>query len=286
MIKGIDVSAYQVNIPWAELRKHGLEFAIIKGDQMTATDNHFALARAAGVPVIGVYFWDDPIISAQVQIDYFSNEVRKNDPDFLAMDVEQWWAVWGPTPAGKTPNGYFDALPPLNRIKLADVPRKSPQAISDHAWAVANGLQKLFPKKKMFIYSGTWFTNGYALPMLGWLSQFPLWWAHYFDGALGDRQVTWDQLAATPPQPFAVWMPTSTLKWSIWQYSSTMRTPAQNARYDWNAYPGTLDDLKALCGLTPVIPPVVPPVVTPEPLTTDQRLTRLEKAVFPGEFNS
>jgi GH25 family lysozyme M1 (1,4-beta-N-acetylmuramidase) len=264
LIKGIDVSAYQINVPWAELMKHGLEFAVIKGDQMTATDNHFALARAAGVPLVGMYLWDDPIVAAQVQIDYFAKEIERVNPDFIAMDVEQWWANW---------QSYFDAI--AGKVKWADVPKKSPAAISGHSFAVADGLRKKFPKKKIFIYSGTWFTNGYALPMLDWLGQFSLWWAHYFDGPLGTRQVTWEYLEDTPPQPFKVWMPNDKLNWTIWQYSSTMITPAQYARYDWNAFAGTLDDLRALCGLSV-------PVPVPEPLTIEQRVERLEKAVFPN----
>jgi GH25 family lysozyme M1 (1,4-beta-N-acetylmuramidase) len=245
MIKGIDVSAYQINVPWAELRKHGLEFAIIKGDQMTATDNHFEMARAAGVPVVGMYLWDDPTIPAQVQIDYFAKEIERVKPDCLWMDVEQYWSNW---------DEYMAYL--QGKLTGDKVTRKSPQSISDHAYAVANGLQKKFPKLKVGIYSGTWFVLGYSQPMLKWLGSFPLWWAHYFDGKLGTRQVTWDYLEATPPQPFTVWMPDNKLNWIIWQYSSTMITPAQYARYDWSVFDGSLSDLKTLCGLEVAPEPV------------------------------
>jgi len=235
--KTADVSAYQINVPWKELIDNaGLGCAIIKGDQMTATANHVYLAREAGVPLVALYYWCDPTLSAQYLVDWFANDIREYDPDFIAVDVEQWWASW---------EEYFDAI--AGKIGWGDVKQLSPQAISNHAKAVADGLRKLFPNKLVVIYSATWFTAGHAAPMHDWIGDYPLWWAHYFDGQLGTRQVTWEQLAATPPWPFEVWMPSPEMKWDIWQYSSTMITPAQYARYDWNVFNGTLDEMKRWC---------------------------------------
>lgn len=232
--KGIDVSAYQINVPWKSLVDNaGLGFAVIKGDQLTATDNHIALAREAGVPVVGEYFWNDPTITASVQIEWFAKDIKDHKPDFIALDVEQYWAVW---------QDYWDYL--NGKITQAAIRKKSPSAISENARTVADGLHKLFPELPMVIYTGTWFVLGYAQPMVGWVGKYDIWMAHYFDGKLGIRNVTWDVLNATPPQNFTVWMPLVTMIWKIWQYSSTMITPAQNARYDWNAFAGTLQELK------------------------------------------
>ena len=245
--KIIDVSAYQVNVPWKSLIDNaGLGCAIIKGDQLTATDNHVALARAAGVPVIGLYFWHDPTLSPSFQIQEFAKDVEKQKPDFIALDVEQYWAVW---------QDYWDYL--AGRITQAQIRRVTPNNISANAKAVADGLHAKYPDLPMVIYSGTWFVLGYSQPLVDWIGTYDLWFAHYFDGALGTRTVTWDYLNGTPPQPFVVWMPNSSLKWLIWQYSSTMITPAINARYDWNVFAGSLEELKAWVKMT--TPPTVPP---------------------------
>lgn len=243
LIKGLDVSAYQINVPWAVLVAHGLQFAIIKGDQLTATDNHIALARAAGVPLVGEYFWDDPTISAQAQIDAFAADIREHNPDFIFLDVEQYWAYW---------SDYWDYL--AGKIPQASVRRKSPQAISDHVWFTLTGLQRLFPDLRIGIYTGTWFINAYALPMVPWMGQWSLWMAHYYTNTL--TYVTWDQYAALPPQPFTVWMPNSSLQWILWQYTSTVITPAKNERWDQNVFKGTLEEMKVWCGK--VSPPPLP----------------------------
>lgn len=236
MLKGIDISGYQINVPFSELIKNaGLGFVIIKGDQLTATANHFALARAAGVPIIGMYLWIDPTSAASYLVNWFAKDIREYDPDFIWLDMEQWWADWGE---------YFDAI--AGKIPWDKVRKLSSIVVSNHGQAVAAGLQKLFPNKKIGIYSATWFTGAHSPDMLKWIGKYPLWWAHYFDGLLGIRQVTWDYLNATPPQPFTVWMPYGTnLKWSIWQYSSTMITPAQYARYDWCGYDGDVAKMKS-----------------------------------------
>src|SRR5512146_1812448 len=166
LLKGLDVSAYQVNVPWADLVAHGLGFAVIKGDQATATDNHMAQARTANVPLVGEYFWDDPTQTAQAQIDCFAADVREHNPDFIMLDVEQYWAYW---------QQFWDYL--AGKITQAMIVRKSPTAISDHAWFVLSGLKKLFPNLTVGLYTGTWFVNTYAQPMISWMGSYPLWMA-------------------------------------------------------------------------------------------------------------
>lgn len=243
LIKGIDVSAYQINVPWKILVDLGLiKFAIIKGDQLVATDNHFALARAAGVPLVGEYFWDDPTQTAQSQIDTFAADIREHQPDFVMLDVEQYWAFW---------QDFWDYL--AGKITQAAVRRKSPQAISDHAWFVLTGLQRLFPDMRFGLYTGTWFVLGYAQPMISWMGAWALWIAHYYTNQTVN--VTWDQYAALPPQPFTVWMPNSSLTWRLWQWASTVITPDKGGRIDQNVFLGTLDDMKIWCGKS-VAPPL------------------------------
>lgn len=257
LTRGIDVSAYQINLPWAELVQHGLAFAIVKGDQLTATDNHIALARAAGVPIVGEYFWDDPSISAAAQIACFAADIEAHDPDFIALDVEQYWAYW---------QDYWDYL--SGKIKQADIRRKSPQAITDHALAVARGLAARFPKKKVVIYSGTWFVLGYAQPLVYSLAEFPLWWAHYTSNAI--QNVTWAQWEALPPQPFKVWMPNDSLHWLMWQFSSTFVYP-NGQRLDQNVFLGDLPGMLAWCAGEVTLPQ---PGLTLESL--DERVSRIE----------
>lgn len=235
MIKGLDVSAYQVNVPWKDLvEKANLGFAIIKGDQLTSTDNHMSLARAAGVPIVGEYYWIDPTSAANYLVNWYANDIREHKPDFVWLDVEQYWADWGE---------YFDAI--NGKIPWTAVRHLTPKAISDHAKAVAEGLKAIFPELRIGIYSATWFTGSHSPPMLEWIGDYPLWWAHYYDGGTGRRTMSWEDLNNTPPQPFKVWMPTDKFNWTIWQYSSTIMSPSQNANYDWNAFDGTLEKMKA-----------------------------------------
>jgi GH25 family lysozyme M1 (1,4-beta-N-acetylmuramidase) len=235
-VKGIDVSGYQVNVPWKALIDNaGLGFAIVKGDQMTATDNHMFLAREAGVPIVGEYFWCDPTSDAGYLASWFANDIREHKPDFVWLDVEQYWASW---------TEYFDAI--AGKIKWTDVKHLSSIVISNHAKKIADLLQVEFPNLVIGIYSATWFTQTHSPDMVSWIAKYPLYWAHYFDGSLGKRVVTWEYLNNTPPDPFTVLMPVGTeLEWDIWQYSSTMITPAQYANYDWAVYKGTLEEMLA-----------------------------------------
>ena len=44
-------------------------------------------------------------------------------------------------------------------------------------------------------------------------------------------------------------MPASINKWDIWQYSSRIKVPGEYYAYDFDYFPGTLDDLKRKCGI-------------------------------------
>jgi lysozyme len=92
-VQGIDVSKYQLEIDWREVKKAGTRFAFIKategGDLLDSRfRDNWAESRAAGVPR-GAYhfvFWCRP---AKDQIRWFMRHVPK-DPDALppVLDVE------------------------------------------------------------------------------------------------------------------------------------------------------------------------------------------------------
>ncbi len=92
-VQGIDVSKYQLDIDWREVRKAGTRFAFIKategGDLLDSRfRDNWAQSRAAGVPR-GAYhfvFWCRP---ARDQIRWFIRHVPK-DPEALppVLDVE------------------------------------------------------------------------------------------------------------------------------------------------------------------------------------------------------
>ena len=206
------------------LKAHGLDFAIIKGDQNLATDSHVFSAREAGLDV-QLYFWHDPIQTSKTQIDWFMPDIEEHKPSAIWLDCEQSWANW---------TQFWANL--RGEITSAQMLRVPPKAISDNALAVMQGLKK-YTNIPIGIYTGQWFVNGYALPMAAWLDQYPLWLASYFDSNTVSYPATWDFINTTPPATFnpilskRTWIPKT---YQILQYSSRMIAPGQTSPYDWD----------------------------------------------------
>jgi lysozyme len=92
-VHGIDVSNYQGDIAWSEVKASGIDFVFIKategGDHLDARfSRNWADARATGLPrgAYHFYFWCRP---AEEQAAWFLQNVP-NDPDALppVLDVE------------------------------------------------------------------------------------------------------------------------------------------------------------------------------------------------------
>jgi GH25 family lysozyme M1 (1,4-beta-N-acetylmuramidase) len=269
MIHGIDISAYQSNykLNFSDMVQNGIGFVIIKGGQGTYTADLWNRAVAGNVPVKSLYFWDDPTLSTAYKMALFNSEVNKYNPDFICVDVEQWWTNW---------TQYFDAI--AGKIPWASVTKLTPDQISNSAWSVMNSLKTNFPNKKIVLYTGEWFIRSYALPINKWINVFPLWLANYTVttkkaysyaeiNAQPDPARTPLQIANknhTNPQLKYYYDTFSADSFVFWQYSSVIIFPGETYNLDTNIFNGTLDQLKTWCGMT-VIPPVEPPVEPPIP---------------------
>lgn len=102
-----------------------------------------------------------------------------------------------------------------------------------NAWTATfvGEIEKLSGRKPL-IYTGAFFYTG---PNLG----CDLWLPSYYKAPIAALR------NIDPPLPKA-WE-----HWTLWQHTSTMTVPGVNGPCDHSIYDGTLDDLKALCGITP-----------------------------------
>lgn len=262
---GIDWGSYlgpsgEINLPWPDLiEKAGVQFAIFKGAQEDASMNISAMknitaARDYGL-VVGSYYWNDPGLSAQYQIDTYSKAIDYEKPDFIAVDIEQYIV-----------NGEV----------------KDPYRISENARCVCQGLQARYPEKKVVPYTSYNFVVAHSPHMAQWLPLYTgrEWVASWPDYGMSPYRETWDQISdGMFMHPVAGWqnihdykptLPPGWSTWKLWQYSSRILLPPEMAgtiydhQYDWNLFSGSIDDLKAWCGFGP------------QPPSLEKRVTDLE----------
>lgn len=241
MILGVDVSAWNsLQTPYTQLKANGVEFCVVKGDQAASTSNHIALAKQAGM-IVGEYFWHDPTLSATAQAADFLTDCAANKPDFVFLDVEQWWSDWN-----KWSQWIYQ-----HTITQAQVPVMSAIAISNSAKTIMEqmtiGLQC-----PVGLYSAKWFIDGYAPGIATWLCDYPFWVASYITEAV--HTATWDEIKAGPPYGTNPTMPSRVACWFMWQWSSHKKLPTTGETIDLNMFPGTLDNFMNWAGLTPSEP--------------------------------
>ena len=235
MIYGSDWGAYlsatnEEAIPFNDLHEGGLlDFFITKGCQEVpyiSSIKNIAYARAAGVEVVGSYYWHFPVWSAQYQIDTYSAAIAKEKPDFIALDMEQTQG-------------------------------KSSWAVSENARVVCDGLHKNFPDKKLFIYTSRDYINGFVPDANAWLNKWGRWIA-YWPGPIktgAARYLSFDEIKQYPLPTWKPLLPLAWLGWDIWQDNNWAIPEGYgwpfDHQYDWNVFNGTLDQLKILCGMKP-----------------------------------
>jgi GH25 family lysozyme M1 (1,4-beta-N-acetylmuramidase) len=238
MILGVDVSAWQriTSIPWADLKQAGVEFAIVKGDQATATANHVALARAAGM-IVGTYYWQDVTMAPARQAAEFLECCKANEPDFVFLDCEMWWSDWG-----KWSDWIY-----YHKITQAQVPVMAKATIASNAHDVMQILSANLTCP-VGLYSAKWFVDAYAPGIATWAVEYPFWIANYISETV--HEATWAEIKAGPPAGATPVLPARMTSWIIWQYSSHKRLPGSQDTIDLNMFPGTLANFKAWAGIT------------------------------------
>ena len=231
---GFDVSAYNPIPDYAAMDTKGVhvDFVIVKGCQNT-TEAHVKAARNAG-KITALYFWHDPIQSPSYQLGRFVNDIEKFKPDFIVLDIEQYWKDW---------NQYTAYL----QGKLAQKSMKvfTSKEISNSALAVMKGLA---PYGKLAAYTAPWFINSWSPDMLAWLPNYDYFGAQYVDYGKAVYKATAEQFTGILNGK-TMSLPKGVKTWKLWQYSSRMILPTTSAPLDCDVFNGTLDELKAWCGI-------------------------------------
>ncbi len=226
---GIDVSFWQDDnatpqqINWSKAKAAGAQFVFIKASQGQFTDQDFTYnwsgAKAVGM-LRGAYHFFDYRVSASKQAQYLI-KLLTDDPGELppVMDLEVV-STW-PLPAVSTLTTMIKTF--LTEVETA-------------------------VKRKPIFYSNPNMIVNLLKPFPSWLSDYPLWIAHY----------------GVPEPTVKNWT-----TWKFWQWTDKGDGPGfgmESKGLDMNWYNGSLEDLRAWAGVS------VGP--TPEP-TLEEKVARL-----------
>jgi len=203
MIPGIDVSHWQNDIDWAEVKRSGVRFAFIKAtefpDKRTTlfVDNKFKVnsegAQANGIHWSAYHFFRthiDPILQAKV----FCETV-----------------------------GEFSSLPPVLDLEAAG---SKGERLNYKVRQFLEEVEKI-SNRKPIIYTSSGFWHSYMMSEkrdhTDWARSYPLWLAHY--------------TALWPNTPYP-W-----IGWAFWQHSDKGTLPGIKTHVDLNWYTGSEQEL-------------------------------------------
>ena len=241
----IDVSCYQKNMDYTLLRAAGLRLVIVKASSGSAGLDpqlrfHVAEARAAGLHV-ALYHWVDPLNDGKAQAEWFNTLIAAVQPDFVAGDVEQWWADW---------DKWRQSC--LHRLSDEQVPKLAVKQIDRVCRDFFTSLGQLVDLPILF-YTSTGFVRTWCPQLLDWMGNYPFWLASYVQPRKATA-TTWQDLpkyypAASPKVPAGMPLPT------LWQWSGDIFTlPGHDGPVDMNFMLQPLLDLDS----APVTPSELP----------------------------
>ncbi len=203
MIPGIDVSHWQHEIDWAEVRRSGVKFAFIKAtefpDKQTAlfVDNKFRQnlkgAKSNGLYWGAYHFFRthiDPVLQAQK----FCKTV-----------------------------GEFSSLPPVVDLEVAG---SRGERLNHKVRLFLDEVEKITLRRPIIYTSGGFWRSYMASEKLAhtnWAAEYPLWMAQY--------TTLW-------PNPIYPWP-----AWDFWQYSDKGRLPGILTDVDLNWFAGSEEEL-------------------------------------------
>jgi hypothetical protein len=246
----LDASAWQsVAIPFGAFAAGGIDGAIVKCDKQAAV--HFPAMRSSGM-VSALYWWLDPTYTPETQIGYLDRYVDTYNPDFLAYDVEQWWANW---------TLYWQYL--ARTITAASVPKVTQTALFDHTSRFLQLLPSIYDGRTV-CYTAKWFTNSY-FPRLPEIVKEPMWLATYYTA--DPIYASFDQLQKIADSLGLPLIPAGSAGYAMRQFASTMRLPGyERYNLDMNFFNGTSSDLYDWCNKDQLIPEPEPQFTVPHAL--------------------
>lgn len=203
MIPGIDVSHWQNDIDWAEVKRSGVKFAFIKAtefpDKRTTlfVDNKFK-ANAEGAKANGIHWGAyhffrthiDPVIQANVYCETV---------------------------------GEFSSLPPVLDLEAAG---SKGERLNYKVRQFLEEVEKISSRKPI-IYTSSGFWRSFMAcekrDHTDWARFYPLWLAHY------------TSLWPNSPYPW--------IGWAFWQYSDKGTLPGIKTHVDLNWFTGSEEEL-------------------------------------------
>lgn len=203
MIPGIDVSHWQNDIDWREVKRSGVRFAFIKATEFPDRNTSLFIDNKLQVNILGAtengIYWGayhffrthiDPIIQAQA----FCETVQR-----------------------------FSSLPPVLDLEVAGT---KGERLNHKVEQFLEEVERITSRLPIIYTSGGFWRSYLAYEKRAhtdWARKYPLWIAHYTN--------QW-------PAPLYPWA-----GWDFWQYSDSGKLPGIKTNVDLNWYNGSEDEL-------------------------------------------
>lgn len=203
----VDVSHWQSSINFHTWKDNGVDAVILKLSQGSTVKDakrweHYLGAKAAGM-YVGGYHWADPTHDDAAQVNNCLAAIDGMELDFVAVDVEQYWASW---------------VEYANKVIKTILPG---ERISENAYYMAEKLNHK-TLRPVLLYTRATFIQDYAPQMLEWLDDWDIWWAQYV-WDMADITLDWQALkAGYLPISIAPKFPTGwkgIKDWTAWQWT-------------------------------------------------------------------
>jgi hypothetical protein len=187
-ILATDHSHWDVLIKPQELIDGGVTDVILKAGSGLTIDRGFqsnamAVAKYSKYLRLHAYWWDDPLVSGNLQADYAANILKNVGVPVLSLwaDMEQWWSDW---------NKWLSAR--AGKLAWSAVPVFKPLSLDSHCKSFAEALTKVWPVTG--IYTGRGFIMTYAPSMKNWLGNYKIWLAAYGRQPGTATKMSWQDL--------------------------------------------------------------------------------------------
>lgn len=181
----VDLSKWDTRVNYQEFKDADLLAAIARAGG-SGVDDRQARVHGAGVRMVGLalglYYWVDPTRDGKQQATHFRRLISEIKPDFLALDVEQWWASW---------DLWYAWM--FGKLEKHKVPVVSARQIN----RVTRDFYEACPAElKKLIYTRISFLVQYCKELIPFVAQHDCWLAQWpcTGGDLKKRTLTWDEL--------------------------------------------------------------------------------------------
>jgi GH25 family lysozyme M1 (1,4-beta-N-acetylmuramidase) len=194
----VDISRYQQRLDLPELQIGGVKHVIIKAGGGVTVDpmyhNHAENCLSNDMP-ISIYYWADPTISPDIQVQILLEEAELYPISHIWVDIEQWWSAWPE---------WYKAL--QNKLAWQLVARFRPERLSDFYFSFMEKLSAN-AKNPVGIYTSYGFVTSYAPKMAEWLANYDIWVAHFSKSVPKGETMTWQRFMKLYTPDFSPLLP-------------------------------------------------------------------------------